>query len=208
MPRLWLATFVSDPFITDSNVLLAYTTFLIPFTFSPVSEFCLSKLVCKASFSRFIWFNIFFLSCQTLLKFSLFVSLFIFYRELQSHKYLQRSQDRIGSVYKKALYFQYTNDTFQTLIGKPSWLGFLGPIIKAETGDMVYVHVKNFASRMYSFHPHGLTYTKENEGKWVFLLTFLSCCLWQVGAQDLRESRVIINWEEFGVNADTYFWCL
>uniref|UniRef100_A0A452RR96 Plastocyanin-like domain-containing protein n=1 Tax=Ursus americanus TaxID=9643 RepID=A0A452RR96_URSAM len=85
-------------------------------------------------------------------------------KELQSHKYLQRSQDRIGSVYKKALYFQYTNDTFQTLIGKPSWLGFLGPIIKAETGDMVYVHVKNFASRMYSFHPHGLTYTKENEG--------------------------------------------
>uniref|UniRef100_A0A7N5J8N3 Ceruloplasmin n=1 Tax=Ailuropoda melanoleuca TaxID=9646 RepID=A0A7N5J8N3_AILME len=85
-------------------------------------------------------------------------------KEFLSHKYLQRSQDRIGSVYKKALYFQYTNDTFQTLIGKPSWLGSLGPIIKAETGDMVYVHVKNFASRMYSFHPHGITYTKENEG--------------------------------------------
>lgn len=46
-------------------------------------------------------------------------------------------------------------------------MGFLGPIIKAETGDWVYVHVKNFASRMYSVHPHGITYTKENEGKWI-----------------------------------------
>ncbi|XP_066097316.1 ceruloplasmin-like [Saccopteryx bilineata] len=78
--------------------------------------------------------------------------------------YGQRSHNRIGSVYKKALYFQYTDDTFQTIIEKPSWLGYLGPIIKAETGDYIYVHVKNFASRMYSFHPHGASYTKENEG--------------------------------------------
>ncbi|XP_070262050.1 ceruloplasmin-like [Myotis yumanensis] len=82
----------------------------------------------------------------------------------ESQIYLQRGPDRIGRVYKKALYFQYTDGTFQKIIKKPSWLGFLGPIIKAETGDNVYVHVKNFASRMYSFHPHGLTYTKENEG--------------------------------------------
>ncbi|KAK1343721.1 hypothetical protein QTO34_014274 [Cnephaeus nilssonii] len=85
----------------------------------------------------------------------------------ESQIYLQRGPDRIGRVYKKALYFQYTDGTFQKLIKKPLWLGFLGPIIKAETGDYVYVHVKNFASRMYSFHPHGLTYTKENEGKWI-----------------------------------------
>ncbi|XP_019666136.1 ceruloplasmin-like [Felis catus] len=85
-------------------------------------------------------------------------------QEFQSYVYLQRGPNRIGSVYKKALYFQYTNDTFQTIIEKPSWLGFLGPIIKAETGDFIYVHVKNFASRIYSFHPHGLSYTKENEG--------------------------------------------
>ncbi|XP_006876432.1 PREDICTED: ceruloplasmin-like [Chrysochloris asiatica] len=78
--------------------------------------------------------------------------------------YLQRGPDRIGSVYKKALYYQYTDDTFQTMIEKPSWLGFLGPLLKAETGDYIYIHTKNFASRPYSIHPHGLTYTKENEG--------------------------------------------
>ncbi|XP_004419321.1 PREDICTED: ceruloplasmin-like [Ceratotherium simum simum] len=85
-------------------------------------------------------------------------------QEFQSQTYLQQAPDRIGSVYKKALYFQFTDDTFQTIVEKPSWLGFLGPIIKAETGDFIYIHVKNFASRIYSLHPHGLSYTKENEG--------------------------------------------
>ncbi|XP_057595408.1 ceruloplasmin-like [Hippopotamus amphibius kiboko] len=84
--------------------------------------------------------------------------------EFHSQTYLQQSQNRIGSVYKKCLYFEYTDATFQTIIEKPSWLGFLGPIMKAETGDLICVHVKNFASRGYSFHPHGITYTKENEG--------------------------------------------
>ena len=101
------------------------------------------------------------------LKFVKVLACLFVYREFQSETYLQPSRDRIGSVYKKALYFGYTDDTFQTTIEKPSWLGFLGPIIKAETGDLIHVHVKNNASRMYSFHPHGLSYTKDNEGKWV-----------------------------------------
>ncbi|XP_077015484.1 ceruloplasmin-like [Tamandua tetradactyla] len=76
----------------------------------------------------------------------------------------QYNQSWIGTVYKKASYFQYTDDTFQTMIEKPPWLGFVGPILKGETGDYFHVHVKNFASKPYSFHPHGLTYTKKNEG--------------------------------------------
>ncbi|XP_046540857.1 ceruloplasmin-like [Equus quagga] len=85
-------------------------------------------------------------------------------QDYQSQTYLRQGRDRIGPVYKKALYFQYADDTFQAIIEKPSWLGFLGPIIKAETGDFIYVHVKSFASRIYGFHPHGVSYTKENEG--------------------------------------------
>ncbi|XP_078288378.1 ceruloplasmin isoform X1 [Panthera onca] len=78
--------------------------------------------------------------------------------------YLQNGPDRIGRLYKKALYVQYTDRTFSTIIEKPVWLGFLGPVIKAETEDKVYVHLKNFASRPYTFHPHGVTYHKEHEG--------------------------------------------
>ncbi|XP_059121063.1 ceruloplasmin [Peromyscus eremicus] len=82
----------------------------------------------------------------------------------QSNLYLQNGPDRIGRTYKKALYVQYTDGTFRMTIDKPVWLGFLGPIIKAEVGDKVYVHLKNFASRPYTFHSHGVTYYKEHEG--------------------------------------------
>ncbi|XP_062069237.1 ceruloplasmin isoform X2 [Lepus europaeus] len=81
-----------------------------------------------------------------------------------SNRYLQNGPNRIGRIYKKALYLQYTDGTFTTTIEKPVWLGFLGPIIKAEIGDKIYVHLKNFASRPYTFHSHGVTYYKEHEG--------------------------------------------
>lgn len=102
---------------------------------------------------------------------------FFLFRE-HSNIYLQNGPNRIGRLYKKALYLQYTDDNFETIVEKPVWLGFLGPIIKAETGDKVHVHLKNFASRPYTFHSHGITYYKENEGKfspyssWNFLLLF------------------------------------
>ncbi|KAM8770514.1 ceruloplasmin-like [Rhynchonycteris naso] len=82
----------------------------------------------------------------------------------QSNIYLQNGPDRIGRSYKKALYVQYTDATFKTMIEKPAWLGFLGPVIKAETGDTVHVHLKNSASRPYTFHSHGIVYYKEHEG--------------------------------------------
>lgn len=82
----------------------------------------------------------------------------------QSNFYLQNGPDRIGRKYKKALYFEYTDGTFSKTIDKPAWLGLLGPVIKAEVGDKVYVHLKNLASRIYTFHAHGVTYFKEYEG--------------------------------------------
>lgn len=78
--------------------------------------------------------------------------------------YLSRGKIRIGSVYKKALYRQYTDESYSQEIVKPAWLGFLGPIIRAEVGDVIEVHMKNFASRSYSLHPHGVFYEKNSEG--------------------------------------------
>lgn len=82
----------------------------------------------------------------------------------QYNFYLQNGPDRIGRSYKKALYSEYTDGTFSKTVDKPAWLGFLGPVIKAEVGDKVYVHLRNLASRSYTFHAHGVTYTKEYEG--------------------------------------------
>ncbi|KAB1271889.1 Hephaestin-like protein 1 [Camelus dromedarius] len=58
----------------------------------------------------------------------------------------------------------YTDETYSTEIPKPPWLGFLGPILRAEVGDVIVIHLKNFASRPYSLHPHGVFYNKDSEG--------------------------------------------
>lgn len=79
--------------------------------------------------------------------------------------FLQPGKDRVGSTYKKSVYKQYTDSTYTTEIPKPGWLGFLGPIIRAEVGDTIKVHLKNFASRPYTIHPHGVFYKKDSEGK-------------------------------------------
>ncbi|XP_064418146.1 ceruloplasmin [Latimeria chalumnae] len=78
--------------------------------------------------------------------------------------FLSKDSNRIGSVYKKAVYVQYINSNYTVVVPKPKWLGFLGPILKAELGDTIIIHLKNFASRPYSLHPHGVQYTKDNEG--------------------------------------------
>ncbi|XP_016336918.1 hephaestin-like protein 1 [Sinocyclocheilus anshuiensis] len=78
--------------------------------------------------------------------------------------FLQRGPRRIGSVYKKAIYKQYTDASYSQEIPKPTWLGYLGPILRAEVNDVIIVHLKNFASRRYSMHPHGVFYAKDSEG--------------------------------------------
>lgn len=80
--------------------------------------------------------------------------------------FLERGPNRIGGLYKKAVYRHYTDDTYSTEIPKPPWLGFLGPILRAEVGDVIVIHLKNFASRPYSLHPHGVFYNKDSEGKY------------------------------------------
>ncbi|XP_054138253.1 ceruloplasmin [Melozone crissalis] len=88
----------------------------------------------------------------------------LFAQEEQAEVFLKRGPHRIGNTYKKAIYIQYTNHLYNVIVEKPSWLGFLGPIIKGEVGDSITIHLKNFASRNYTLHPHGVRYTKENEG--------------------------------------------
>ncbi|XP_070303789.1 LOW QUALITY PROTEIN: ceruloplasmin [Salvelinus sp. IW2-2015] len=78
--------------------------------------------------------------------------------------FLVRGPQRIGSVYKKAVYLQYTDATYIKEITKPKWLGFLGPVMSAEEGDVIKVHLKNMASRAYSIHSHGIMYNKTSEG--------------------------------------------
>lgn len=81
--------------------------------------------------------------------------------------YAARSRHSIGSIYRKAIYREYTDASFKTLKPRPPdqrYLGFLGPIIHAEVGDTIEVVFRNNATRPYSMHPHGVFYEKASEG--------------------------------------------
>lgn len=78
--------------------------------------------------------------------------------------FLEEGPYHIGSVYKKAMFRQYTDATYSRLAPRPDWLGFLGPVLRAEVDDVIVVHLKNFATRSYSMHPHGVFYEKNTEG--------------------------------------------
>jgi len=81
--------------------------------------------------------------------------------------FTERGPHRIGTVYRKAIYREYTDDTFSHLKPRaPEWehAGILGPILRAEVGDTIKVLFKNNATGPYSMHPHGVFYDKDSEG--------------------------------------------
>uniref|UniRef100_A0A8B9F728 ferroxidase n=1 Tax=Amazona collaria TaxID=241587 RepID=A0A8B9F728_9PSIT len=109
----------------------------------------------------------------TLLALSRFMPRLLFHQQCHTPQgttcmfasvYATRGANRIGRVYKKAIFRQFTDDTYSQEIPKAAWLGFLGPVLKAEEGDVFIIHLKNFGSRPYSVHPHGVFYDKDSEG--------------------------------------------
>ncbi|HLX83424.1 MAG TPA: multicopper oxidase domain-containing protein [Terriglobales bacterium] len=84
-----------------------------------------------------------------------------------SKVFVERGPHRIGSVYRKAIYREYTDESFAHLKPRPAeWesSGILGPILRAEVGDTIRVVFKNNATHPYSMHPHGVFYKKDSEG--------------------------------------------
>jgi FtsP/CotA-like multicopper oxidase with cupredoxin domain len=81
--------------------------------------------------------------------------------------FVEHGPHRIGTTYRKAIYREYTDETFTALKPRPpEWehLGLVGPVLRAEVGDTIKVVFKNNASRPYSMHPHGVFYEKQSEG--------------------------------------------
>lgn len=104
-----------------------------------------------------------FLSASSGKKAKLWLSLSFLPRVASS--FLKSDKDRIGSSYKKTIYKEYRDGSYMDEIAQPAWLGFLGPVLKAEVGDVILIHLKNFATRPYTIHPHGVFYEKDSEGK-------------------------------------------
>ncbi|CAH1794449.1 unnamed protein product [Owenia fusiformis] len=90
--------------------------------------------------------------------------------EMDSSKarFVVRSNTTIGSKYLKAVFVEYSDDSFMHRKERSELerhLGILGPVIKAEVGDKINVVFKNNAKqRSYSIHPHGVMFDKSSEG--------------------------------------------
>jgi len=81
--------------------------------------------------------------------------------------FTEQGPHRIGTVYRKAVYREYTDETFTKLKPRaPEWehAGILGPILRAEVGDAIRVTFKNNATHPASMHSHGVFYNKDSEG--------------------------------------------
>jgi manganese oxidase len=81
--------------------------------------------------------------------------------------YTEPGPHHIGRVYKKAIYREYTDDSFTTLktrAPEDQYLGLLGPVLRGEVGDTLKIVFRNHASHPYSMHPHGVRYRKDSEG--------------------------------------------
>ncbi|MDJ0635271.1 MAG: multicopper oxidase domain-containing protein [Xenococcaceae cyanobacterium MO_188.B29] len=98
--------------------------------------------------------------------------------------FLEKTDDRIGRIYRKSVFRSYTPKYKEVIDGpneviapetgqkkiirqsgsKEEHLGIMGPVVRAEVGDKVRVHLKNETNFPVSFHVHGFLYTKANEG--------------------------------------------
>eukprot|EP01104_Vermistella_antarctica_P001598 TRINITY_DN11673_c0_g1_i1.p1 TRINITY_DN11673_c0_g1~~TRINITY_DN11673_c0_g1_i1.p1 ORF type:complete len:397 (-),score=78.72 TRINITY_DN11673_c0_g1_i1:69-1166(-) len=83
------------------------------------------------------------------------------------NSFVEKSDTRAGSEYKKTVYRQFTDSSFTKEKARQDGekhMGLLGPVIYAEVKDVIEVHFMNNASFPCSMHPHGLLYSKESEG--------------------------------------------
>lgn len=68
----------------------------------------------------------------------------------------------IGWRFHLLVYREYTDDTFKTLVPRPSderYLGINGPLMRAEVGDTIVVVFKNHTRFPLNIEPHGLPST-------------------------------------------------
>ena len=81
--------------------------------------------------------------------------------------FVKTGPGRIGSKYLKCIYRAYSDPGFHHRVVRSeadSYLGLMGPVIRAEVGDTIRVSYRNNCSFPTSVHPHGVFYTKSSEG--------------------------------------------
>ncbi len=82
--------------------------------------------------------------------------------------FTQSGPHRIGRMYKKAMYREYTDATFTTLKPReprgPVPRAFWGRSCAAQSATPSRSYSRTTATHPYSMHPHGVLYQKDSEG--------------------------------------------
>src|SRR5215469_3150898 len=81
--------------------------------------------------------------------------------------FVENDAGHIGRIFKKAVYREYTDESFTNLKPRePKWehLGIVGPVLRGEAGDTLKIVFKNNAHYPFSMHPHGVLYDQESDG--------------------------------------------
>ncbi|SFW26912.1 multicopper oxidase domain-containing protein [Nitrosovibrio sp. Nv17] len=124
---------------------------------------------------RFAALVVFFLGCWAVLPAQAAVREYWIAAEKAAWNYAPSGQNRIrpeaglgvwGETlsYTKYRYVGYADGSYAKPLPQPEWMGILGPQLRAVVGDTLKVHFLNRTDRPLSIHPHGVFYSKDNEG--------------------------------------------
>ena len=69
----------------------------------------------------------------------------------------------VGSIYRKAIYREFTDDTFTRMKPHPEHLGILGPFIRGNVGDIIKIYYKNLASFPSNIVPRNIPFADGAE---------------------------------------------
>ncbi|XP_048043912.1 coagulation factor VIII [Megalobrama amblycephala] len=70
-------------------------------------------------------------------------------------EWFRKGPQRLGGVYKKVAFIEYTDKTFT--VKKTTGKMLMGPELRGEVGDKFQIIFKNMASRPFNIYPNGLT---------------------------------------------------
>ncbi|XP_062572535.1 ceruloplasmin-like isoform X2 [Saccostrea cucullata] len=86
----------------------------------------------------------------------------VYYVAIDEIDWTYKHTDQSESIFRKAVFREYKDQTFTTRKPVTSQHGLLGPVIRATSGDTLRIQLKNNAKRPYSFYTDNLN-TKRNE---------------------------------------------
>jgi manganese oxidase len=80
----------------------------------------------------------------------------------EENVFVANGTNRVGSVYRKAVFRQYTDNSFDTPVPHPEHLGSLGPFLHAVPGERIVVKLRNSAAFPVNFDADNLVKDMSN----------------------------------------------